>query len=108
MTLELIDEAERSGARLAAACEALGVSARTVERWRSDPSEDQRCGPTTAPANTLTPEERREVVATVNSPRFRDLSPNQIVPLLADEGRYLADERRVDLAITDKSVILKF
>jgi len=28
----------------------------------------------------------------VNEPRFRDLSPNQIVPLLADEKRYLASE----------------
>ena len=92
MTLELIGEAERSGARLAAACEVLGLSARTVERWRSDPAEDQRAGPTTVPANKLTTEERREVLETVNSPRFRDLSPNQIVPLLADEGRYLASE----------------
>jgi len=28
----------------------------------------------------------------VNSQRFRDRSPNQIVPLLADEGRYLGSE----------------
>jgi transposase InsO family protein len=92
MTLELIGEAERAGARRAAACAVLGVSARTVERWRSGPAEDQRGGPTTAPANKLTTDERREVIETVNAPRFRDLSPNQIVPLLADEGRYLASE----------------
>jgi putative transposase len=92
MTLDLVGEAERAGARRGAACAVLGVSARTVERWRSDPAADQRGGPTTVPANTLTPDERRTVLATVNSPRFRELSPNQIVPLLADEGRYLASE----------------
>jgi putative transposase len=93
MTLDLVGEAERAGARRAAACAVLGVSVRTVERWRRDPAaRDQRSGPTTVPANTLTPDERREILATVNAPRFRDLSPNQIVPLLADEGRYLASE----------------
>ena len=93
MTLDLVGEAERAGARRAAACAVLGLSARTVERWGREPAAaDRRGGPTTAPANTLTPDERREVLATVNSPRFRDLSPNQIVPLLADEGRYLASE----------------
>ena len=96
MTLDLVGEAERAGARRAAACAVLGVSARTVERWRRDPAAaDQRGGPTTAPANTLTADERQEVLATVNAPRFRDLSPNQIVPLLADEGRYLASEATI-------------
>jgi len=105
MTLELIGEAERAGARLAAACAMLGLSARTVERWRSDPAEDQRGGPTTAPANKLTTEERREVVETVNSPRFRDLSPNQIVPLLADEGRYLASEPTMYRILRDEALL---
>jgi transposase InsO family protein len=54
--------------------------------------EDLRHGPKTVPANKLTSAERREVMATVNSPEFRDLSPNQIVPSLADKGRYLASE----------------
>ncbi len=95
MTLALIAEAEQSGARVEAASEALGLSARTVERWRAGADEDQRRGPTTTPANKLSAEERRELLATVNAPRFRDRSPNQIVPLLADEGSYLASESTV-------------
>lgn len=95
MTLALIAEAERSGARVGVASEALGLSTRTVERWRAGEHEDQRHGPITAPANKLSVDERRELVATVNAPRFRDRSPNQIVPLLADEGRYLASESTV-------------
>lgn len=37
-------------------------------------------------------DERSRVVAIANSPDFRDLSPNKIVPSLADLGRYVASE----------------
>lgn len=95
MTLALIAEAESGGARVATASKALGLSARTVERWRAGAQEDQRRGPTTAPANKLSEEERLELLTTVNCARFRNRSPNEIVPLLADEGRYLASESTV-------------
>jgi len=88
----LIADAVRAGARQHAACALLGVSGRTLERWRVGPTEDAREGPRQAPANKLTEAERRLVLATVNSAAFRDLSPNQIVPQLADDGRYLASE----------------
>lgn len=45
-----------------------------------------------APTNKLKPEERAAVLAVVNEPRFAALPPTQIVPRLADEGRYLASE----------------
>lgn len=93
MILDLLDEAVRSGARLAHACAAVGLSARAVERWRLPGGrEDRRRGPLAAPANKLDAEERRKVLATANSSRYRDLSPKQIVPRLADEGVYLASE----------------
>jgi len=40
----------------------------------------------------LLPAEQREILNVVNSPKYRDLSPNQIVPRLADEGTYLGSE----------------
>ena len=46
----------------------------------------------TQPANALTPGERRTILAVVTSATYRDLSPHQIVPLLADTGRYLGSE----------------
>jgi putative transposase len=92
MTLKLVDDAVADGARRDAACQAIGLSARTVERWRDGKVEDQRRGPKKAPANKLTAEEYQAVLRIVNEPRFRDLSPNQIVPLLADEQRYVASE----------------
>jgi len=93
MILGLLDEAQRSGARLGPACEALDINKRTVERWRSSgASDDLRKGPKSPPSNKLSQLERQEIVTTMNSPAYRDLSPNQIVPLLADKGRYLASE----------------
>jgi transposase InsO family protein len=51
-----------------------------------------RRGPNSEPGNKLSATERKRILDTINSPRFRDLSPNQIVPLLADEGLYLGSE----------------
>lgn len=96
MILGGIDEATTSGARLAKACQLLGLPARTIQRWRANEGgEDRRCGPDTVPTNKLSPKERAQVLLTVNSPEFRDLSPKQIVPLLADQGKYLASESTV-------------
>jgi len=71
----------------------IGLRARTLQRWRSqDVGEDRRRGPNSSPGNKLTPEEREEVLRTVNRPEYRDLPPKQIVPKLADDGIYLASE----------------
>ncbi len=81
------------GARLEPAAQMLGLTARTLQRWRRQGSgEDLRRGPLTAPANKLTAAERQEVISIANSPRYRELSPKQIVPRLADEGRYVSSE----------------
>lgn len=93
--LTLINEARTSGARLARACREIGITARTFERWRHDGnlSADRRPGALRpVPANKLSIKERAQILALVNEPRFAALPPTQIVPILADEGRYLASE----------------
>jgi transposase InsO family protein len=93
MIIEIIDEAVKSGARREKACALLGLSARGLARWRADNGgEDRRAGPAASPAHTLTDEERKLVLDTANHPEFRNLSPRQIVPLLADRGEYIASE----------------
>ncbi len=92
MTLRLVEDAVTAGARREQACATLGLSARTVERWCAGDVEDGRHGPSSPPANKLSEAERAEVLSLVTSPRFRDLSPNQIVPLLGDEDRFVASE----------------
>jgi putative transposase len=91
--LGLLDEAVRAGARMAKACELVGLSIRTVERWRLDvDGDDERVGPLTSPGHKLTQEERTQLLDVANSPEFRDKSPRQIVPTLADRGEYIASE----------------
>lgn len=86
-----IEEAVAGGARHAAACEALGLTARTLQRWVHSPV-DERRGPNRTPANKLTTAERSKLIEVATSPEFRDCSPKQIVPLLADRDIYLASE----------------
>ena len=92
MLCEWIDVAVAAGARRAAACRTLGLSVRTVERWRADATPDARHGPYRQPAHALTSRERAVLLTALTSPAYRDLSPHQIVPQLADAGRYLASE----------------
>jgi putative transposase len=93
MIINLIDMAVESGARLKKAAAIMGISARTIIRWRQQSGgQDQRKGPLTAPANKLSEKERQQVLDISNSTPFRDLSPKQIVPKLADQGVYLASE----------------
>ena len=93
MILPLVAEAEADGAGLGAACAIVGISRRTVERWRGRPDgDDRRCGPRHEAANALSSSERARVVAVMTAPEHAGLSPKQLVPRLADEGRYLASE----------------
>ncbi len=41
------------------------------------------------PTNRLSDQERPAILEVANQPQFAQLSPHQIVPALADEGRYL-------------------
>jgi putative transposase len=91
--LTAIGEAETAGARLAPACRVVGLSTRTIERWRAQPDgDDGRCGPHHRPSNALSAVEEAQVVSVLTSSRYAGLSPKQLVPQLADEGLYLASE----------------
>jgi putative transposase len=91
-----IEQAHRVGARLRYACATAGVDVRTLQRWKAAEglvTGDRRPGAARPrPAHALTEAERTEILAVVNQPRFADMPPARIVPMLADEGRYLASE----------------
>lgn len=96
MILAWVAEAQQAGARFAAACRAVGLDPRTIQRWRARPSgDDRRRGPKTSPPNKLSAGERAKVLALANSPEFRDRSPKQIVPALADQNKYVASESTI-------------
>jgi transposase InsO family protein len=91
--LAALHEAQIAGARLHAACQVIGVSARTIQRWERYPEgDDRRCGPRHRSGNALSAGEETHVLALLTSPQYGHLSPKQLVPRLADEGRYLASE----------------
>jgi transposase InsO family protein len=106
MIINLIDKAVASGARLKRAADIIGLSARTIIRWRQrGGGQDQRKGPLKAPANKLSEQERQQILDTANSEPFRDLSPNQIVPKLADQDVYLASESTFYRVLKDHKML---
>ena len=93
--VELIDEATAAAARRFQACAELRISERTDRRWTVEGvvRVDQRPGalrPT--PRNKLSDQERQAVLDVCHCEEFASLPPSQIVPRLADQGRYLASE----------------
>lgn len=91
-----IDVAHRAGARLRNACEVAQIDVRTLQRWKASDGlvtgdrRPQAVRP--IPAHALTPAERAEVLRVANEERFAAMPPARIVPMLADEGRYIASE----------------
>ncbi|MEI4234669.1 ATP-binding protein [Roseovarius sp. D22-M7] len=91
----LIDKAITAGACRIKACAELELSERTFRRWTNDGQvhADRRpLVPRPEPANKLSEAERAAVLEACNSKEFASLPPSQIVPKLADQGRYLTSE----------------
>jgi putative transposase len=94
-TVQWIEQAQREGARLSAACRVSGIDARTIQRWKRAGVQcgDRRPGAIrAAPSHALTTLERTRILEVVNEPRFAQMPPARIVPMLADEGTYIASE----------------
>ena len=91
-----IDVAHSAGARLKPACEIAGIELRTLQRWKACDGVIRGDGRPLAmretPAHALSEAERAELLAVANEPRFASVPPARIVPMLADEGVYLASE----------------
>ena len=91
-----IHAAQAAGARLKPACETAGIDLRTLQRWQAGDGlvggdhRPQAVRPT--PRHALSEAERAQVLAVANAPRFAAVPPARIVPMLADEGVYLASE----------------
>ncbi|WP_261154652.1 helix-turn-helix domain-containing protein [Serratia ficaria] len=90
--MSLVQEALDAGARLNAACQYVGISERTRQRWQCSPDDRRPTAARPVPKNRLSAEEEQQVLAICHEPRFASLPPAQIVPMLADEGRYIASE----------------
>ena len=91
--INLVGQAIEGGARQDRACGAISLSERTLQRWQRDQSRgDQRPIRVQEPKNALSERERLAVLTVAQSDEFGHLCPSQIVPRLADQGRYVASE----------------
>jgi transposase InsO family protein len=91
-----IQAAHQAGARLAPACALAGIELRTLQRWKAQAGlvlgdgRPRAVRPT--PEHALSEAERAQLLSVANEPRFAAVPPARIVPVLADEGVYLASE----------------
>jgi transposase InsO family protein len=92
MAIQLISKAILDGARQKHACEIIGITPRTFQYWRILGLTDRRQTVKKEPVNSLSEQEREKVLAVCNSEEFRNQTPKQIVPALADRGIFIASE----------------
>ena len=98
--IELLQEGLSRGVSAKAIADLFGLAARTLRRWglmiRAEGfSSDRRKGSSRHVAHRFSREERQIVLTTVNDPRFADLTPSQIVAILAEEGVYVGSESTI-------------
>jgi transposase InsO family protein len=91
-----ITDARDAGARLKQVCDVAGIDARTLQRWNAHDGLTKGDGRPAAvrpkPSHALSVDERAKLLSVANEARFCAVPPARIVPMLADEGVYLASE----------------
>jgi putative transposase len=105
--LNWVKEALAAGARLRKACDILGISPRTLQRWQKPAElvEDGRRKRQFVPANKLSQCEREQILELVNSDKLTHLPPIQIVPILAEQGQYIASESNFYRVLRDEKLL---
>lgn len=89
----LVSQACDSGATQENACNIIGISSKTFQRWTVNSNkQDGRLEPKHSPKHKLTGLERQRIINVANAPEYSNLPPCQIVPRLADTGVYIASE----------------
>jgi putative transposase len=96
----LLDEGISRGVSAKAVADLFGLATRTLRRWglmirAQGFSCDQRKGASRHVMHRFSEEERQQVLSTVNDPRFADLTPSQIVAILAEERVYVGSESTI-------------
>jgi len=73
-------------------CHYLNISPRTIQNWKRKGLNDMRKGAAKKVHNKLTSEEEDKIKGILSLDRFVDLPPHAIIPVLAQEGEYIASE----------------
>jgi len=93
--MTIYSEAVTSGARQKAVCHVIGLDPKTIQRWNKSNELlcDGRQTRVFVPSNKMTAEERQKIIDVSNSSDYCEMTPNQIVPVLAENNIYIASER---------------
>ncbi|MGH2507508.1 MAG: IS3 family transposase [Ktedonobacteraceae bacterium] len=105
--IEWVAQAVKAGAREDAACELLGMNIRTLQRWRSVGLVDARKGAAKTTARKMSDSETQLIYKTVNEERFADMTPEQVISILAQESTYLASASTVYRVLRARNAVIR-
>ena len=71
----------------------VGISVRTLQRWKRCGTKDRRKGSHKKVIRKIAKHKVEELMETVNSAEYLDMSPYEVFPTLLDEGRYICSVR---------------
>jgi putative transposase len=103
--LSLLKDINSKRCRKSKACETLGITLRSVQNWHKEGIKDKRKGSIKETSNKLSHEEEEKIIKTVCNNRFKDLTPYEIVPILAEEGIYLGSESTIYRILRKKGLL---
>ncbi|MEI8096407.1 MAG: DDE-type integrase/transposase/recombinase, partial [Spirochaetales bacterium] len=103
--MQIIGEAVIDGARVKKACATVEISFRSYLRWKAGRLEDKRKGAVKTIPRKLSEAERAKFYSQSNSERFRDMTPEQIVAILCEEGTYHGSERTLYRILREKKAL---
>ena len=83
---------ENKDVRPSTLCNHLGISVRTIQRWKKDGLKDKRKGAEKKVANKLSQEEELRIYNLCCSDEYKELNPREIFNSLLDKGLYFASE----------------
>jgi len=87
-----INEGLTNGARKEQVCKLIGLPIRTIQRWEIDLIGDKRPVTEHKSPIALSDAEKDKIIKICNSNEYKDMNPNEIVPILAERGEYYASE----------------
>ena len=96
----MLQEGIQHGVSIKAIADLFGIASRTLRRWglmmrAQGFSRDRRRGSARQVVHRFSPQERQRVLNTVTEPDFADLTPAQIVAILAEDGVYVGSESTI-------------
>lgn len=100
-----INNAVNNGARKKEACKITGLTLRTFQRWEKNLDGDKRPGFKRVSPQALSEEEKDKIIEISTKNEYKNMSPNEIVPVLAEKGEYYGSESSFYRTLKEKDLL---